>query len=53
LKKDPGEKMDLAASNPDVVKAALKHFANARTDHKDFPIQPGSARSPDRGARVQ
>lgn len=53
LKSDPGERTNLAGSKPDVIATAKAHFAKARTDSKDFPVQAGIARSPDRGARVQ
>jgi arylsulfatase A-like enzyme len=53
LKSDRGERTNLAKSKPDVIATAKAHFANARTDSKDFPVQAGVARSPDRGARVQ
>jgi arylsulfatase A-like enzyme len=53
LKSDPGERTNLAAGKPDVIAAAKAHFAKARTDSADFPIQPGIARSPDRGARIR
>jgi arylsulfatase A-like enzyme len=53
LKSDPGERTDLAASKPEVVATVRKHFANARIDSPYFPVQPGAARSPDRGARVR
>ena len=53
LKSDPGERRELAASKPEVIKAAREHFANSRTDSPYFPVQPGAARSPDRGARVR
>jgi arylsulfatase A-like enzyme len=48
LKTDLSEKTDVAAANPDVIAAARKHFAAARTDNPNFPIQPGAANSPTR-----
>jgi arylsulfatase A-like enzyme len=53
LKSDPSEKTNLAGAKPDVVAAAKAHFSKARTESPDFPIQPGVARSPDRGSKVQ
>ena len=52
LKTDPGERTNLAAKKSDVLATAKANLIKARTDHPSFPIQPGIARSPDRGARV-
>jgi arylsulfatase A-like enzyme len=53
LKTDAGEKNDVAQKHPDVIAAARKHFAAARKDSPEFPIQPKAANSPDRGLRIQ
>ena len=53
LAKDPGEKTNLAQSKPDVLATAKSHLQKARTESKDFPVQAGIARSPNRGFRIQ
>ena len=52
LAKDPSEKTNLAKSKPDVIATAKAHFLKARKESPDFPVQPGIARSPNRGYRV-
>jgi arylsulfatase A-like enzyme len=49
LRNDPGERTDVAAGNPKVIAAAREHFSRQRRDDPYFPVQPGPARSPDRG----
>jgi arylsulfatase A-like enzyme len=53
LSKDPSETKDLAASHPEMVEQAKQIFARQRTESPDFPVQPGAARSPDRGYRIK
>jgi arylsulfatase A-like enzyme len=38
LPADPGEAMDVAAANPDVVKRIEAYLATARTDNPDWPM---------------
>lgn len=42
LKKDPGEKNNVAAQHPDVVARIEKYLATARTDSELFPIREKS-----------
>jgi arylsulfatase A-like enzyme len=51
LKSDSAETTDVAASHPDVIASASKHFASARDESPDFPIQSGAANSPTRASR--
>ncbi|MGL6074704.1 MAG: arylsulfatase [Fimbriiglobus sp.] len=39
LKNDVGEKIDLAAKNPELVAKATKLLAEARTEHPDWPLR--------------
>jgi arylsulfatase A-like enzyme len=39
LKADPGERVNLAANNPDIVAKALKLMAGAREEHPDWPLR--------------
>ena len=50
LRTDIGEATDLAAANPAVIAEARKHFASARVDSPQFPLQPRAANSPNRVA---
>jgi len=48
LKSDVGETTDVASANPGVLADARRHFAKARTESAEFPIQAGAANSPNR-----
>ena len=39
LKKDPGERNDLAKDNPEVVKKAAALLKSMREDHPDWPLK--------------
>lgn len=40
LKSDPGEKNDVAAKNPDVVSKIEAYLKDARTESKQWPLEP-------------
>lgn len=48
VKADIAETTDVAAANPGVIADARRHFATARVDNPNFPMQPGAANSPNR-----
>jgi arylsulfatase A-like enzyme len=48
LKSDLSEKNDVAAANPNAIAEARRHFAAARVESPDFPMQTKVANSPDR-----
>ena len=48
LKTDLAETTDVAAGHSDVIATARKHFAAARVESPQFPLQAGAANSPNR-----